>query len=329
MKKIIKLLCIILSVLVVGLVGLGAWVFSVYNSVRDDPFGAFDKLASGSEGPQKTIEEDGKKYTFKQKQANILILGIDSNEAREQKQKGYRSDVMILLTIDFETNKMSTISIPRDTRTEMNKLNYKTGEITSRTTNRINAAYAFGGGPKNYGAQNAMDCTEEFMSCDGKFNIPIDLYVSIDMDGIPKLVNTVGGVEVVMDRDLSGIGKKGQTVTITEKTADDYLRNRKNGGGGDDGRAARQVDFIISIFKKIQKQGMMKLAPQLYADFTSFGRTNLTLEQVLALATVMSDVDMDELVRYRVTGKTLDNYQLQPDKGALAEFILNNFYDQN
>ena len=323
MKKIIKILCVVLSVLVVGLVGLGAWAFSVYNSVKDDPFSPFSKIPSSGQ----TVEDGGNQYKFKDQLVHILILGIDSNEAREEKHKGYRSDVMILLSIDFENNKMTTISIPRDTRTEMNKLDYKTGEITSRTTNRINAAYAFGGGPNYYGAQNAMDCTEEFLSCNGALDIEIDLYVSIDMDGIPKLVNTVGGVEVVLDRDLDGIGKKGETVTITEKTADDYLRNRKNGGGGDDGRASRQVDFIISILKKVQKQGVMKLAPQLYADFTSYGKTNLTLEQVFALASVMSKVDIDEMERYRITGKT-ENYQLIADKDALKEFMLEHFYNQ-
>lgn len=321
MKKAIKVLCIILSVLVVGLVGLGAWLYSVYSRVSDNPFSAFDKISSGGQ----TVEEDGTQYTFKDEMVHILILGIDSNEEREEKHKGYRSDVMILLTVDFKNNALSTISIPRDTRVEMNKLDYDTGEVTSRTTNRINAAYAFGGGPDHYGAQNAMDCTEEFLSCGGRFNIPIDLYISIDMDGIPKLVNTVGGVEVVLDRDLEGVGSKGETVTITEETADTYLRERYS-GGGDDGRASRQVDFIISILKKIQDQGVLKLAPQLYSDFITYGQTNLSLEQILALASVMDDMDIDAIERYRVTGTTRSDYQIEPDTDALAEFILEHFY---
>ncbi len=326
MRRVIKALCVLLSVLVVGLVGLGVWLYTVYSGVRNDPFSAFSSTAVGQ-----TVSSNGSTYYTKDQIVHILILGIDSNESREARNKGYRSDVMILLTVDFQHNRMSTISIPRDTRVEMNRLDYTTGEVTSRTTNKINAAYAFGGGPDHYGAQNAMDCTEEFLSCNGQFDIPIDLYVSIDMDGIPQLVNTVGGVEVVLDRDLEGIGSEGETVTITESNADEYLRNRHT-GGGDDGRAARQVEFIVQILKKIQEEGAMQLVPQLFSDFLTYGKTNMTMEQVLSLASMMDSVDIDDLTRYRVegSGDTINGtWYYIADMDALEQFILEEFYDQD
>ena len=46
---------------------------------------------------------------------NILLLGIDSNAEREAASKGYRSDVMIVLTLNGQTNEVSMLSIPRDT----------------------------------------------------------------------------------------------------------------------------------------------------------------------------------------------------------------------
>lgn len=329
MKRIIKILCVALTVLVVSGVGLGVWMFTAYSGAQDNPFAAFSNATTL--GVDEPVSKDGATYYSKDQTVHILILGIDSNASRESRNKGYRSDVMILLTVDFKHNRISTVSIPRDTRVDMNKLDPATGEVVSKTTNKINAAYAFGGGPNHFGAQNAMDCTENFLSCNGKFNIPVDLYVSIDMDGIPKLVKTVGGVDVVLDRDLKGIGKKGEKVTITEKSADSYLRNRKT-GGGDDGRAARQVEFVVQILQKIQKKGAMNLASRLYSDFLTYGKTNMTLEQVLSLATILESVDVDELERYRVrgTGETINgSWQYIPDMDELEEFILKEFYDKD
>ena len=146
-----------------------------------------------------------------------MCIRDSSNAAREAAHKGYRSDTMILCSFDFTNNRLNMISVPRDTRTKVNKLDYDTGEVVDQTTNRINTAYTFGGGPDHYGAQNAMDCMEEFLSCDGEFDIPIDYYVSIDLDGLPKLAESLGGVEVVLDRTLRGIGKKGQVQRVPGK----------------------------------------------------------------------------------------------------------------
>ena len=106
-----------------------------------------------------------------------------------------------------------------------------------------------------------MDCMEEFLSCDGEFDIPIDYYVSIDLDGLPKLAESLGGVEVVLDRTPSGIGKKGETVTINKKNIDDYLRRRYDDGGGDDGRAARQQEFIEAVIKKFRRWARCRRLP--------------------------------------------------------------------
>ena len=75
----------------------------------------------------------------------------------------------------------------------------------------------------------------------------------------------------------------------------------------------------------------MKLAPQLFSDFLTYGRTNMTTEQVLSLATIMESVDVEDLTRYRVkgTGKTINgSWQYIPDMDELEQFILDEFYDK-
>ncbi|MBQ9941950.1 MAG: LCP family protein [Christensenellaceae bacterium] len=325
MRKWIKALTWVLVALIVLCGGMLGWMYSIYKNIKEDPTSAFGK--NPGSGGIVSLDEGDHQQT--EGVVNILLLGIDSNEEREAKNKGYRSDTIILLSLDMNNNKMNMISIPRDTRVEMNKLDRKTGEVTERTTNKINAAYAFGGGPKYYGAQNAVDCVEDFLSCDGMFDIHIDYYASIDLEGLPKLASSLGGVEVVLDRDLKGIGKEGETVTIDESNIDDYLRNRKT-GGGDDGRAERQQDFIIAMVKKIQKLGAVKSATRLFNEALTYIRTDMGIDQILALAEFADGFDIDSIQRYRVTGEGQyfgSTWYYVADTQGLKEFILEEFYD--
>lgn len=327
-RKWIRILSITLAVLVVLGIAAVIWIAGIYKNIKEDPLSAFRKTAETTSTP-KPVVIDGEEHVRTEGVVNILLLGIDSNAEREAQRKGWRSDTIILCSIDFAHDKMNMISIPRDSRVEMNKLDYNTGEVVSRTTNKINAAYAFGGGPERYGAKNAMDCVKEFLSCEGMFDIDIDYYASIDMDGLPKLAKSLGGVEVVLDRDLAGVGKEGQTVTIDESNIDTYLRNRKT-GGGDDGRASRQSDFIIAMAKKVKKMGARKSAAALFGDISAYVRTDLGLDQILALAEFSDGFDLDSIQRYRVTGTGKyfgPTWFYVPDIEGLKTFILQEFYD--
>ena len=149
------------------------------------------------------------------------------------------------------------------------------------------------------------------------------------MDGLPRLADALGGVEVVMDRTISGVGREGETVTITSDNIDAYVRTRK-GGGGDDGRAGRQVTFITEALKKLKSEGIINLAPALFSEFLSYGKTNLNLDQVVSLASFADKTDLDNLNTYRVpsTGKKISgtDYQIV-DMTALEQYVLETFYD--
>lgn len=329
MRKWIRALSAILVVLLVAAIGLFIWLYTTYKDIRSNPLSVFEE-AEKYHGT--VVDDESNTHVQTKGIVNLLLLGIDSNEERVQQHKGYRSDVMIVCALDFDKKEMSMLSIPRDTRTEMNKLDYETGEVTERTTNKINAAYAFGGGPNYFGAENAMDCIEDFISCDGRYDVPINYYVSIDMDGLPLLADAVGGVDVVLDRDLPGIGSEGETVTITSENIDDYVRNRKDGGGGDDGRASRQVDFLMAFAKKVQKMGAVNAAPALYDKIIQFTQTNLTLDQVLGMASFldsMEDID-NSLTRHRVTGEggyVGKTWYYNADMEDVSSYILETYYD--
>ena len=328
-KKAIKVIAIVWCVLLVCCLGAVLALYGSYKEISKDPLSVLNKGGSGHtvllEG-----EESESEYVRQDHMINILLLGIDTNDERESQNMGWRSDVIILCSLNFDDKTMDMVTIPRDTYVSMNKLDRKTGEIKSRTNDKINAAYAYGGGPKGYGAKNSLDCVKEFLSCSGRLDIQIDYYATIDMDGIPKLVDAVGGVEVTLDAALPGYGKAGQTVTITGKNVDTFVRNRKEGGGGDPGRNSRQQKLIIALAKKIKSMGAVDAVTKLYNEVITYMQTNVSLDEALALASFLQGFNVDAgISQYRLeTSPKMMNgiYYEMPDEEVVYKFALEHFY---
>ena len=166
---------------------------------------------------------------------------------------------------------------------------------------------------------------------DGTFDIDIDYFVSIDMDGMYKLADDLGGVEVGMDRYVAGVGNKGETVTITSKNIDAYIRTRK-GAGDDYGRVSRQQDYIMAVAKKIKSMGTTEAVTRLYGTITEYAKTNLSLEQCLSLASFVRDFDLSNLTKYTVQGtgfRTSGGASvLAVKEDELRAYMLDYFYDK-
>lgn len=298
-SKWVSAIAIFLCLLLVGAGGAVAWIYKTYKDIGQDPLAHFKKDLTAIVDPE--AQPSGSAISG-QGIINILLLGIDSSAERSAQSMGWRSDVMIVCSIDTTANKMSMLTIPRDTYTNVNHLNKKTGAVTSRSKDKIAHAYSYGGGPKAYGAQNAIAAVEEYLSCDGKYPVKIHYYASIDMDGFPKLADAVGGVDVVLTDSYPGGYKAGDTFTVTSKNADDFVRNRKEGGHGDDGRNERQQLFLIAFMKKVKAMGAVKTATKIYNEAISYIHTDMSLEQVIALAKLFEGFDIDGIDRYRLVG---------------------------
>lgn len=123
---------------------------------------------------------------------NILFLGLD-RRIDEAEDQPYRTDSVMVLTIDPYSKTAGAFSIPRDTRVEIDTAD---GDYYMET--RINEAYEMGqysvnGFPRGYpggGPGLAMDTIER------NFNIPIDHYIVMDWTDFIDIINELGGVDV-------------------------------------------------------------------------------------------------------------------------------------
>ncbi|GGA18682.1 LCP family protein [Psychrobacillus lasiicapitis] len=215
----------------------------------------------------------------------ILLAGIEN----EEKAKYGRADVLILATINPKTEKISLVSIPRDSRVYVPDLGYQT---------KINHSYAFGG--INY----TINTLEEIL------DIPIDYYVSTDFQGFEDIVDTVGGVDVdvpfTFSAQLTGSLKwKKYTegpMYLNGNEALAYVRMRKKDPQGDAGRNIRQKQVIQEIINKATSISNIANIDDMIKDVGNNVKTNIPSSDYFGLIKTYQNIKSSPIEQLQLEG---------------------------
>lgn len=240
----------------------------------------------------------------------ILLLGLDYRDW-ETGSDYSRSDTMILLTLDPLTRTAGILSIPRD----------MWAAIPGFQHGKINTAYYLGDAYKlpGGGPGLAVKTVEQFLG------VPINFYAQIDFGAFVRFINEIGGVKIDVPApitvDLLGDGyrtkKKLQpgVQVLTGEIALAYARNRYTEGGDFD-RAERQQQVILAIRNRILRFDMLPVLvekkDQLYKELATGVHTNMSLDQVVRLAVMASQVPSENIKR-GVLGKGYVLFGTSPD----------------
>lgn len=233
-----------------------------------------------------TDESKEQKIVTKKDPFSVLMLGVD-----ERKDDSGRSDTMIVITVNPEKQTMKMLSIPRDTRTEI---------IGHNSVDKINHAYAFGGVPM------AVDTVEHFL------DIPIDYYVFVNMDGFLQIIDTIGGVTIENDMDLTFDSyhyPKGE-ITLDGDNALIFSRIRYEDPRGDFGRQIRQRQIIEAVLKKASSKSSILLKASDMLDVVGDNvRMNFTMKDLIQLQSIYKNMDgnLEQLSFKEGDGKRIDN----------------------
>ena len=165
-----------------------------------------------------------------QEPISVLLLGLDTGGLGRTEQG--RSDTMMVVTVNPQQKKSTIISLDRDIYTNI---------VGYGTVDKLNHAYAFGG------VEMAMDSIEQLL------DIPIDHYVTINLDGMKDLIDAVGGIEIdnKIDFTLDGVHVPEGKQTVDGETGLAYARMRHEDPEGDIGRQARQREVVTKIVNKV------------------------------------------------------------------------------
>ncbi len=328
-----KVLLSLLSIFLVFAIVVTATFFSLRSSGKKDLQPAdVSEITIGD-----TVDYNGHKYVYNENIVTIAFLGIDKeNFGLENEKVGTagQSDTDMLCVIDTATGKATLISIPRETMVDIDI--YSTAGAFIKTENKqLCLAYAYGdGGHKS--CQNTLDAISRIF-----YEIPIEKYFALDIEGIPALNDAIGGVTVTSLYDFKEYGiKKGDEVKIKGDFAEVYVRHRDmDSADASLNRLERQKQYIKAAASKVASSVKkdFSVISSLYSTATKYSTTNISLSDVTYLATVLlskgiASYDTESVQGKMKTIKTdrpeVVNAAFYPDEQALYELVLRVFYTQ-
>lgn len=220
---------------------------------------------------------EGTLGTRRENCATILLAGTD--------QDGYRTDTMMLLTIDRARGSMSLVSIPRDTLV-----------FCEYSVPKINSAYGWGGGGED-GMQELLLRVTEIIGFEP------DGYVLIDLEGFEKLVDRMGGVDFNVPMDMQ-YSDPSQNLTIHLRAGEQRLngsaamqlvRFRSGYAMADLDRVTVQRSFVKSAMHQwISPEKLYKL-PGAISLFSQYAQSNLSTQNYLWLAESVLFCDLESI----------------------------------
>ena len=262
---------------------------------------------------------------------NILVMGMSvlppdtQNAPEDTKDLGYLpqvnsfdglSDVMLLIRFDPKNNNLNMLSIPRDTRTK----------IEGYGVQKINAANRFGGAYLS--AKSVSNLLED---------IEINGYVRINVLGVGKLIDALGGVTVNVPKDLK-YQDDSQHLYINLKAGKQHLNGDKalqllrfrNDGRGDIGRIERQQMVIQALIEQALNPATLVRSPVILNTVKENIDTNLTLDGLLTLVNFGIGINRSNIQMLTLPGRVstrkefVASYWL-PDKEEIGVMIARYF----
>lgn len=259
---------------------------------EDLPDSTEDEIDALEQSIRINMENQAEELMENKKVFNILLIGCD---AREEGGRG-RSDSIILISINKESEQLIATSIMRDIYVE----------IPGHGNNRINAAYAYGG------ADLLVETVEK------NFKIQIDRYASVDFFVFMDIVDQMGGVDLeISDEEflVANAYINELNVLLDEPYGTDWLPgggpHHLNGkqalgysriryvGDADFERTKRQRTVLEQIFNKVKDYNLIELNSLLNIILPEI-TTDLTEGEAITLALSMNAYRKYDLKQYRL-----------------------------
>lgn len=317
-RKSLKYFLLGLVVLIVGSLGWitvsGIIAFKNISAKNADDRSSFFRH-NGEISPDELLGEGDSRI-------NILSLGVD--------QAAGLADSIEVISIDPINKKMALLSVPRDL--------YVYNSAEKRQT-KINEVYNSG----------IAACQAAKKTCDPKVDaggalmkktvadtlgIQISYFAKVDFNGVRKIVDLLGGIQVYVDKAIYDPKYPNSTNTgfdpfsikaglqnLNGETALKYARSRQTTSDFD--RARRQQQVISSIRNKAFQLNFLANPKKVTDLLGTVGRnfkTDLQSNEIVSLAKIVTDIDNSD-----TTSAILDNGPTGPlasSTNSLGQYVL-------
>ena len=228
---------------------------------------------------------------------NVLLLGSDQRNSTEP----YRTDSMIICSINKSTGEVKLSSLMRDTAMDMNDLGSQSGLY------RMNVA-CYVGGP-----EYLMRFLNE------KLNLNIQNYVMVDFNSFSAIAEQLGGIDIPVSQAEMGeinfnlhrqakvayaagmteeeiyakyvyLEEYGENVHLNGPQVLGYARIRKL--DSDSMRTERQRKVLVALLEKLRTRNVQEIM-QLAMSLSSYVNTNMSIDDIITVALTVVTSDMN------------------------------------
>ena len=274
-------------------------------------------------------EYNGVEYMKNEDVESFLILGLDKFEDainNDSYNNDQRADFLMLLVFDNSEKKFTAVHLNRDTMVNMNVLGVA-GQKIGTVNKQLALAHTYGNG-RDVSCRHTADAVSELLN-----GVKVNHYLSITMDAVPILNDLLGGVEVTVLDDFSGIDDtliKGETVTLHGDHALTYVRERYGlEDSSNSTRMVRQRQYMTAVYDK----AMLKIenddnfvieASSKLADYIVSDRS---VNQLQEIAKKLSQYKFTEIETLEGESVVKDGLmEFRPDADSIDKIVFELFY---
>lgn len=316
-KKLVYILLILILVLLIILSGLRILESTVFSRGQ----------VQVEERTSLTIERNGIEYFPRQDITVMLLMGIDEygpvTESDTHKNTG-EVDMVALVIFDETNEQIDLLCLNRDTMLEMPVLGIG-GKNAGTFYGQLALSHTYGTGLED-SCENTKKAVSDFL-----YGLEISHYVAMNMDAIALLNDAVGGVQVNVVDDFSGVDptiQKGE-MTLMGQQAINYVQVRKDVGDQKNiSRMNRQKEYMEGFLKSFrQANNEESFIIDTYDSVSDYMVTDFTTKSISATMNQYSEYTLDEVITPEGENKLQGQYYaFYADEEKLDALILRLFY---
>lgn len=276
----------------------------------------------------RTVFHEGSKYHQRKDMTSILLMGHDG---RQDEALNGQVDFIMVAAIDTSSGKITLIYIPRDTMVDVQRTYDKSDEYADTVRMQIAAAFAYGS-DFEHSAERMCETVSQLL-----FNIPLNYYYLMDVNGVGALADAVDGVQLESLEDVPKTDmKKGESLDLRGEQARLYVTERDTHEEWSAGkRLERQKQFVDEYAKKLLE--VVKEDPgaalRVFDSVVDYSVTNLGPGEIAFLASMfakhgMNDMDVETLAGESVYNPETGYEEYHVDGAAALQTVLDVYFEK-
>lgn len=275
------------------------------------------------------VKYNGEQYVLNENVETFLVMGLDKFEGAataDSYNNDQQADFLMLLVFDNEAQECAAIHINRDTMANMSVLGVA-GQKVGTVNKQLALAHTYGNG-REVSCRNTADAVSELL-----LGMKVNHYISFTMDSIPTINDLVGGVEVTVLEDFTGIDDslvKGEQMTLTGEQALHYVRTRYGlEDSSNSTRMQRQQQYLEALYAKLRQhvdadgefivEATLKMADYIVSD-----RSVTRLQELMKKFAEYEFTGIRSMEGENIMGEKF--VEFYPEEDSIEKIVIDLFY---